>query len=141
MLVRTLQGDYDDLVSGDDLYLMIGIKGEVSPITRQILEKNYIVFEEPFDLETEYFPSIRNKISGESINLNTVARKCISKGEARILAKPLTRATKVFTMWDKDTYMLAKPGDYLVARKEDYHDIYIIGKDIFSQIYEETSHE
>ncbi len=141
MLVRTLQGDYDDLVSGDDLYLMIGIKGEVSPITKQILEKNYIVLDEPFDLETEYFPSIRNKVSGESINLKTVARKCISKGEARILAKPLTRATKVFTMWDKDTYMLAKPGDYLAARKDDYHDIYIIGKDIFSLIYEETSHE
>lgn len=137
MLVRTLQGDYDDLVAGDDLYLMIGIKGEVSPIARQMFEKNYIVYEDPFDMETEYFPSVRNKITGESINLKTRARRCVSTGEARILAKPLAKFTKVFTKWDRDTYMLAKPGDFLVARKEDYHDIYIIRQDIFGQIYQE----
>lgn len=137
MLVRTLKGDYDDLVAGDDLYLLIGIKGEVSPIAGKILERNYIMYDEPFDLETQYFPSVRNKITGERINLKTVARKCVSTGEAKILAKPVTRPTKVFTMWDSDTYMLAKPGDYLAARSENLHDIYIISSDIFGQIYEE----
>jgi phosphoglycolate phosphatase len=141
MLVRTLQGDYDDLVSSDNLYLMIGIKGEVSPISEEMLEKNYNIFNEPYNLKTEYFPSIRNKITGESINLNNEAKKCISKGDVQIFAKPVTRATKVFTKWDKDTYMLAKPGDYLVARKDNLHDIYIISKDIFSRIYEEIRDE
>lgn len=141
MLVRTLQGDYDDLVSSDDLYLMIGVKGEVSPITRSMLEKNYTIFDEPFNMNTEYFPSIRNKITGESINLKTRAHKCVSKGENRILAKPLDRTTKVFTMWDRDSYMLAQPGDYLVVREDDHHDVYIIRKDIFDQIYREISKE
>ena len=114
MLVRTLQGDYDDLVSGDDLYLMIGIKGEVSPITRQILEK-IILYLKNLDLETEYFPSIRNKISGESINLNTVARKCISKGEACLRSllqgyKGVHHGTRI--------HICFKASDYLVARKE-----------------------
>ena len=120
---------------------MIGIKGEVSPISEEMLEKNYNIFNEPYNLKTEYFPSIRNKITGESINLNNEAKKCISKGDVQIFAKPVTRATKVFTKWDKDTYMLAKPGDYLVARKDNLHDIYIISKDIFSRIYEEIRDE
>lgn len=138
MLVRTLQGDYDDLVASDNLYLMIGIKGEVSPITRETFEKNYVIYDDPFDLETEYFPSVRNKVTGESINLKTVARKCVSTGEEIILAKPLTKPTKVFTMWDMDTYMLAQPGDYLATRAENLHDIYIVRQDIFDQTYEEV---
>ncbi|NLU31195.1 MAG: recombinase RecJ [Clostridiaceae bacterium] len=141
MMIRTLQGDYDDLVASDNLYLMIGIKGEVSPITSEMLEKNYTTFDEPYDLSTEYFPSIRNKITGESINLKNMAKKCISKGDVQIFAKPVTRATKVFTIWDRDTYMLAKPGDYLAVRKDNHHDIYIINKDVFSQIYEEMREE
>mgnify|MGYP000850497955 CR=1 FL=1 len=139
MLVRTMQGDYDDLVSGDDLYLMIDIRGEVSPISRDTLESGYTITDEPYTLAAEYFPSIRNKITGESISLRNRAKKCISRSDVKILAKPLARATKVFTIWDRDTYMLAKPGDYLVARKDNLRDIYIISRDVFSRIYEEIS--
>jgi len=139
LLVRTLMGDYDDLVADDGLYLMIGTKGEVSPIAKKMFEKNYKVIDESFDLETEYFPSVRNKVSGESIDLRSKARKCVSTGEGRILAKPLSKFTKVFTIWDKDTYMLGRPGDYLAVRTEDHNDIYVIRGDIFSQIYQEIA--
>jgi len=141
LLVRTLMGDLDDLVADDNLYLMIGVKGEVSPIARTMFERNYRVIDEPFNLETEYFPSVRNRMSGESIDLRAKAQKCVSTGEGRILAKPLCRYTKVFTIWDKDTYVLGRPGDYLAVRKEDYNDVYVIKGDIFSRIYQEINED
>jgi phosphoesterase RecJ-like protein len=136
ILVRTLECDFDDLVVEDDLYIMIGIKGEVNPIRQERFKKSYRTIDEPFDVETEYFPSIRSRLHGELISLKSHAKKCVSTGESYIYAKPLTKTTKIFTQWDKDTYMLGKPGDYLVARSDDLHDIYIIKKSIFHETYE-----
>ena len=46
---------------------------------------------------------------------------------------------KIFTQWYDETYMEGKVGDYLAVRTDDYHDIYIIEKDIFSDTYEEMN--
>lgn len=138
LFIRTLEGDIDDLISHDDLYFMIGIKGEVNPILKELFEKNYKAYKDPFDLDTEYFPSIRNKITGETINLKNRARKCIPTGKSYIYAKPLEKTTKLFSIWDKDTYMLGKPGDFLVVREDDPHDIYIVREDIFHKTYGEV---
>jgi phosphoesterase RecJ-like protein len=135
LFIRTLEGDLDDIVSHEDLYFMIGIKGEVNPISREVFEKSYRAYDDPFNIETEYFPSIRNKITGEIFNLKDRARICIPTGESFIYARPLKKTTKIFTMWDRDTYMLGKPGDFLAARKDDLHDIYIIKRDIFLKTY------
>lgn len=138
LFIRTLEGDFDDLISHSDLYFMIGIKGEVNPILKERFEKSYKAYKDPFDLETEYFPSIRNKITGETINLKNRARKCIPTGKTFIYAKPLEKTTKLFSMWDKDTYMLGKPGDFLAVSEDDPHDIFIIREDIFHRTYGEV---
>ena len=45
---------------------------------------------------------------------------------------------KVFPLWDREKYMLGKPGDFLAVRCDDRHDIYVVERDIFYESYEET---
>ncbi len=136
IVIRTLQCDMDDLISDDKLYVIIGIKGDVHPIIKEKFEKGYDAVDEPFELQTQYFPHIRNKKSGQIVDLRPYAKKCISNGEAYIYAKSLAETVKVFTKWDRDTYMLGKPGDYLIIREDDPCDVYIIDSDMFEFLYE-----
>ncbi len=135
IILRTLQCDMDDLVSDDNIYIVIGIKGEVHPVSKDKFLMGYKIIDEPFEIETQYFPHIHNKNTGCIVDLRPYAKKCISNGEINVYAKPLSETVKVFTLWDRDTYMLGKPGDYLVVRQDDENDIYIITKDIFESIY------
>lgn len=135
IIIRTLEGDLD-LLASQDIYAMIGIKGEVYPTTKEKFKKTYTVLEEQYDLELEYFPSIRNKLDGRIIHLQQYAKKCIPKGESYIYAQLLEKAVKVFTAWDTEKYMYGKIGDYLAVRTDDYHDIHVIEKDIFNHTYD-----
>lgn len=136
LLIRTIEGDLD-IVASDDIYIMIGIKGEVYPIKQEKFISSYKVLGEAFVLEgVEYFPSIKNKITGEYIDFRNYAKACMSTGEVFIYAKPLTKNTKVFTNWDPGKYMSGKEGDYIAVRKDDYHDVYIIEKSIFNKTYQ-----
>lgn len=136
IVLRTLQSDLDDLVADDDMFIIIGMRGEVHPINREKFYKSYIIKDEPYELDTEYFPHIRNKATGQIVDLRPFSKKCVSTGKTVIYGRPLQKATKVFTLWDRDSYMLGKPGDYLVAREDDPHDIYIIPQDMFPILYE-----
>lgn len=135
--IRTLEGDIDNVVK-EDMYIMIGIKGEVHPIKKEKFEKTYRETEENFLLEAEYIPTIKNRNDGISKNIMCYAKTCIATGEAHIHAKELTKTVKVFTTWDEEKYMLGKPGDFIAVRCEDKHDIYIVERDIFFKTYEET---
>ena len=136
IIIRTLQCDMDDLISDDNIYIVIGIKGDVHPVSKDKFLMGYKIIDEPYEIETQYFPHIRNKNTGRIVDLQPYAKKCVSNGEVNIYAKPLSETVKVFTLWDRDTYMLGKPGDYLVVRKDDENDIYTIPKDIFEIMYE-----
>lgn len=136
VIVRSLKCDMDDLVSDDDLYFIIDCTGEVSPITREKFERGYEAFDEPFELETQYFPHIRNKATGQNVNLRPYSRKCLLKNESYVYAKQLTETVKLFTKWDRDTYMHGKPGDYLIISEDDPSDIFVITKDMFDILYE-----
>ena len=48
--IRTLEGDLDVEIR-DDIYIMIGVKGEVYPLKKQKFEKNYHVLEEPYSFQ------------------------------------------------------------------------------------------
>lgn len=112
------------------------IKGDVNPITKEKLDNRYELLRDSFELGTEYFPHIRNKRTGEIVDLRPYAKKCISNADVYVYAKALTETVKVFTQWDRDTYMLGKPGDYLIVCDDDLQDIYIVTQDIFDLLYE-----
>ena len=140
--IRTLEGDVDMTIE-DDLYIMIGIKGEVYPNRRVKFEKSYQVLPDKYVFETyalsaDYVPTIKNRNDGSTLHLTDYARACVPTGQVHIHARELTRGVKVFTAWDKSKYMLGKPGDFLAVRCEDRHDIYVVERDIFGKTYEET---
>ncbi len=135
--VRTLEGDVD-IVIEEDVYLMIGIEGEVYPIMGEKLRKTYMDLHEPFVREFEYAPSVTSTYLGEKKHLMEYAGTCVNKGKARIYAKPLDHKIKLFTRWDEEKYYSGDPGDYLAVREDDPHDIYIIQDRLFDQLYEEV---
>ncbi len=140
--VRSLEGDMD-LTVDKDLVIMIGVKGEVYPNRLEKFKKSNQPLEEAYDydkfvLESSYIPTIKNRLTGQNELITRYASVCVPKGEVKIFACPLDRYVKVFTAWDKEKYMLGKPGDYLAVRCDDLHDIYVIEKNIFGLTYEEA---
>lgn len=139
--IRTLEGDVDMVVE-EDLIIMIGIKGEVYPSRREKFLKSYTVVSEKYTMSdmhgmTEYIPTIRSRIDGAAKVITDYAGVCVPKGETFIYAKQLDHIVKVFTAWDREKYMLGRPGDYLAVRCDDRNDIYVVEKEIFFMTYDE----
>ena len=61
---------------------------------------------------------------------------CTSKTGTAIFAKQLTKAVKLYTVWDGENYMYGRPGDYLAVRPDDPTDVYVIRQRIFEKTYE-----
>ena len=136
--VRTYEGDVFFSVS-EDIYLMIGYYGEVYPIEKEKFEMKYHSRETAFYREFEYAPSVRNLHNDENYELLPYARQCFCRSQARIYAKPLEKATKIFTKWDYEKYMMGCVGDYICYMQEDENDIYIIKQEVFDETYTPVS--
>ena len=140
--IRTVEGDFNMTVE-DDTVLMIDARGEVYPVKRDKFEKKYQVIDEKYDhseyaMKVDYTPTIRNGMDGSSKEIFHFAKVCIPVTETHIYARRLTEIMKVFPLWDREKYMLGKPGDFLAVRCDDRHDIYVVERDIFYESYEET---
>jgi len=140
--VRTLEGDVDIKVT-DDVIIMIGIKGEVYPITLDKFQKSYRIVSERSDLkdtsiQMKYVPAIKNRNDNTTCQITAYAGSCVTTDRTKIYAKPLNKTTKIFTAWDEERYMLGKAGDYLAVRLDDVHDIYAVEKNIFALTYEKV---
>lgn len=138
--VRTLEGDVDLEVT-EDLIIMIGIKGEVYPITEEKFNRSYRVLEEKSDLKNttiqmKYIPMIKDQTNNIVTLITQFAGSCVTTGTSEIYVKQIEKTTKIFTAWDEEKYMLGKVGDYLAVRKEDHHDIYAVEEHIFGLTYE-----
>ena len=140
MLIRTLEGDVDVKVE-DDLYIIIGINGEIYPCRKQKFESSYIPVSGKYAFPGEYPPAVIDTETGERIELLPFAKSCLAKGGAGIYARKLDHRVKVFTAWDTEKYYLGIPGDYLAVRADDLSDIYIIEQNIFAQTYEKTKEQ
>lgn len=139
--IRTMEGDMS-LIAENDLYVMIGVKGEVYPIRREKFEQSYSVLDRVYNfeedvIENDYTPTIQNRMTGQNMLLTKYAGCCVSSGNVKIYIRPLERGVKVFTAWDKSMYMLGQKGDYLAVRSDDVHDIYVIEKNAFAITYQE----
>ena len=138
VMIRTLEGDINLRIE-KDIYLMIGIEGEVYPIKKEKLESSYLYSDEPFDKTFEYEPSITEVMTAERKGVLKYAHSVLSTGSVKIYAKPLTEHVKLFTSWDEERYNSGEPGDYIVVREDDPHDIYVINKRLFDDLYREVS--
>jgi len=136
LTVRTLEGDID-LTASSDIYIMIGIEGEVYPILREKFEKNYKVLSHKYESFAEYQPTVIDRYGGEKHSILRCAAVCIPTNEKIIKAKQLKKRTKVFTYWDAEKYFSGIPGDFLSANESDLGDCYIVNERIFYKTYEE----
>ncbi len=132
--VRTLEGDIN-IRASDDIYIMIGVSGEVYPIQKETFEKRYIPSDEAYSGVFEYNPTIKQTHTQQSVALTDHAWVCIPTDDTQIYARPLDRTVKVFTSWDPEHYMLGTPGDMLAAHYNNPKDVYVIAKEIFSLTY------
>ena len=134
VLLRTLEGDIDLMINADQL-LMIGISGEAYPIKRSTFEKNYQLTGDGYRFTEDYVPAARDYTTGKQIDLSAIAKECISLGSSLVYAKQLSKRTHVFTIWDNQKYIYAKPGDWIAVQKDNPDDIYIIAERIFEDTY------
>ena len=140
--VRTMEGDMD-LIVEDDLYVIIGVKGEVYPIREEKLNRTYKMLGKPYVykecvIRDVYVPTIKNRVTGKNHLLTEYAKTYVPTGDTMIYARPLTKGVKVFTAWDQERYMLGKEGDYLALRTDDFHDVYVVEKEVFGITYSEV---
>jgi phosphoglycolate phosphatase len=133
--VRTLEGDVDTQAS-KDIFLMIGVEGEIYPIRRSRFDDGYAALEKPYESASEYAPTIIDKRSGEKKSILPFARSCVPKSAKIVRAAPLTKDAKVFTAWDTEKYFSGKIGDYLAAPDDDFSDLYVVKREIFERTYE-----
>jgi len=132
--IRTLEGDVEVTVK-DDVYIIIGVEGEIYPITKKKFEASYRQDADDYVYTGEYPPAVIDIVSAERIPILTHAKSCIAKGGSGIYARKLEGRVKVFTSWDPDNYYLGVPGDYLAVRADDHSDIYVIAAGIFDKTY------
>ena len=134
--IRTLEGDIDTAAS-EDIYLMIGILGEVYPIKRERFEASYALTDEPPKVVFEYIHTVINRMTGERREILQYASSCVATDNKIVRAIRLGKHTKVFTNWDTDKYFSGEPSDWLVANDDDHSDCYIVKRDIFADSYTE----
>ena len=135
--IRTLEGDVY-ITGSEDIYIMIGLLGEVYPMEKSVFESRYKATDEPFVREFEYAPSVIHIAQSKPYDLMPLARKCYSGAGAVILAKPMSKFTKVFTRWDYEGYMVGGKDDMLCYTEGNSRDVYVVRRDIFNEIYEQA---
>lgn len=137
--VRTSKGDRElDVL--EDLHLVIRHKGEIQTMTGEQFNSLYICSDEKYchkdcGYKADYVPTVRNRTDGKIRVIADMANVCFPKGELEVYAKVLEKDVKVFSKWDDSHYTLGRTGDYLVVRKDDLQDIYVVKKEFFADSY------
>lgn len=132
--IRTYEGDVDVYLT-EDIYIMVGIHGEVYPIRKVNFERGYERTDVSYEFVGEYEPTIKSGKGDFNIPLINFARPCLSISEHDVCAKVLDCRVKLFDSWESEKYILGKPGDYIVATQD---DVRIIEKKYFELMYEEV---
>lgn len=138
ILIRMLEGDVRKKVTSE-LYIMIGVNGEIYHSEESKLRKNYDLTDDPFPIDggSPWQPKIYRYVDREVKLLAPYAKICVARDGAIIRAAQLGCRLKVLTVWDE--WHLGEVGDWLASREDDCQDVYIIQKAIFEQTYERVA--
>ena len=141
--VKSLENESGMTITAtDNIYIMIGCRGEVYDIQAEKFHKTYEATKESLnilDQMLDFIPTIETLPEEEYISIDEIAHLCYPKNQLGIYACQLDRRTKVFPINYNQDYFVGRPGDYLAVREDDLQDIYIIQKDIFGQTYEKRN--
>ncbi len=138
--LKSLENESNIVFSAsEELYIMIGCRGEIYNISREKFVSTYNITNEPFDIFTlmpDFIPEIELYSDNTYISLDDKAYLCYPKDDKSIFAKKIDKRTKVYSTHNKGEYFVGRPGDFLALRTDDLSDVYIIKGDIFEQTYE-----
>ncbi len=138
--LKSLENESEmELEASDDLYVMIGNRGETYHISKEKFENTYEVTEEKLDIYEQmldYLPEVRMENEEKYVSLDELAHLCIPKATKGIYVSCLISRTKVFNPYMDGDYFMGREGDYMAIRTDDLKDIYIIQKEIFLDTYE-----
>ncbi|MBQ8489929.1 MAG: DHH family phosphoesterase [Pseudobutyrivibrio sp.] len=134
-VIRTIQGDVKVEVE-EDTIIVIGIRGEVSAISKSQFDKYFEKDSSEYIYPGEYIPTIRSDEDGRILELIPYAHSCLTAGDSMMFAKELNNRTKVFTKHDTEKYLLGKPGDYIGVLEDNTSEIFIFEREIFHKIFD-----
>lgn len=141
IIIRSLENTTGTtIISSENAYIMIGIKGEVYDIRREKFENSYVATEEPLDIFEQmrsFMPAVECGEDRECISIDEYAKLCYPKPGGNIYAIELKKRTKVFGYNNRQDYFVGRPGDFLAVRMDDVRDVYVIKRDIFHSTYEQ----
>lgn len=139
--LRTRVGDREmELL--EDTYLVMESDGMIRLYNRERFYKYFrtteSTMEDSYYEKTEYVPTIKDSVSGNTYLISDYDMICYPNEELRVYAKPLVKGMKLFTEWDDEQYMLGMPGDYVVVVADDLHDITIESSENFKEKFQQT---
>lgn len=138
--LKSLENESDIIMTAsEDLYVMIGCRGEIYSIERDKFEKTYEATDDMLDIYEQmldFLPEVKLYPQGGYVSLDDKAHLCHPKNGSGIYVVPLEQRTKVFTPHNKGEYFVGRKGDFLAIREDDFLDMYIIQQEIFYQTYE-----
>ena len=132
--IHMLEGDTVRRASAD-LYFVVGVIGEVYPLTRKQFEEKYMLCNTKPKTDEYTEPST---VLVEGAESSTDLKEYMQGCQARIshiYAKKLEHYTRVFPLWDSDNYLYGNPGDYLVCAPDNPKDVYMIQSKIMEKLY------
>ena len=89
----------------------------------------------PESLLAQYTPQVYLRASLQDYEILEQAKDCAANSHVSVFATRAIKFTKVFTRWRGAGYFAGRPGDYLVLKKSDPTDVYLVKGDIFDQLY------
>lgn len=128
-----------ELKASDDIYIMIGLKGEVYDIKKEKFDNSYEATEEKLDVfeaMMDSIPEVMLTESGEYVSIDEKAALCYPRNKYGIYAGLLNKRTRVYTKGREGDYYVGRAGDILAIREDDLSDMYIIQSSVFDKTYD-----
>ena len=88
-----------------------------------------------------YIPRVKDGRDGSNHLLTEYVHMGMPTDAFRVCAKELKQGVKVFPVWDEDTYMTGRTGDYLAASEDDLHNMFIEPAQNLLHYFEEIAEE